>query len=66
MKVTVIPIVIGALGTVTKSLIKGLGDLGKKILLGLATIISTGHTEKRQSRTLENKCEEKQLCGYFK
>ena len=30
MKVTVIPIVIGALGTVTKRLIKGLEDLKKR------------------------------------
>ena len=30
MKVTFIPIVIGALGTVTKVLIKGLADLEKK------------------------------------
>ena len=27
MKVTIVPIVIGALGTVTKGLLKGLGDL---------------------------------------
>ena len=30
MKVTIIPIVIGALGTVTKDLVQGLGDLEKK------------------------------------
>ena len=30
MKVTVIPIVIGALGTVTKGLIKGVEDLGMR------------------------------------
>ena len=28
MKVTIVPIVIGALGTVTKGLLKGLDDLG--------------------------------------
>ena len=27
MKVTIVPIVIGALGTITKGLLKGLGDL---------------------------------------
>ena len=27
MKITIVPIVIGALGTVTKGLLKGLGDL---------------------------------------
>ena len=40
LKVTVIPIIIGALGTVTKGLIKGLEDLGIK---GQVEIIQTTH-----------------------
>ena len=39
MKVTMIPIVIGALGTVTKGLLQGMGDL--EIRGGVETIQST-------------------------
>ena len=38
MKVTIIPIVIGALGTVTKGLLKGLEDL---VITGLGETIQT-------------------------
>ena len=31
MKVTIVPIVIGALGTVTKGLLKGLEDFGGRV-----------------------------------
>ncbi len=39
MKVTIVPIVIGALGTVTKGLLKGLEDLevsGRVVLMALS------------------------------
>ena len=47
MKVTIIPIVIGAFGTVTKVLLKGLEDLGSWRTCGDYRIIENGHnTEK--------------------
>ena len=50
MKVTFIPIVIGALGTVTEGLIKGLGDLeirGREEIIQTYSIIQNGqNTEK--------------------
>ena len=54
IKVTIIPIVIGALGTVTKGLIQGLGDL--KITGRVETIQSTTllRTARILRRVLEN------------
>ena len=47
MQVTIIPIVIGAFGTVTKGLLKGLEDLGVGGRVETIQIIENGHnTEK--------------------
>ena len=46
MKVTIVPIVIGALGTVTKGLLKGLGDLeigGQMETIKTTVIAENGH-----------------------
>ena len=50
MEVTIIPIVIGAFGTVIRGLLKGLEDLEKRGRVGTiqtTTLMRTARTEKR-------------------
>ena len=54
MKVTIIPIVIGAFGTVTKRLVKGLEDL--KIGGRVETIQTTALLKTEESWRLEETC----------
>ena len=54
MKVTVIPIVIGAFGTVTKGLLKGLGELevgGRVEIIQTAALLKTARILKRVLET---------------
>ena len=56
MKVTVIPIVIGAFGTVTKGLIKGLEDLEIGGRMEIIQIIKLLKTARIRKRVLETWC----------
>ena len=50
MKVTIVPIVIGALGTVTKGLFKGLGDMevgGRVETIQMTTLLRTARILRR-------------------
>ena len=54
MKVTIIPIVIGAFGTVTKGLLKGLGDLevgGRAETIQTTTLLTTARILRRVQET---------------
>ena len=55
MKVTIIPIVIGAFGTVTKGLLKGLEDLeagGREENIQTTTLLRTARILKRDLRRI--------------
>ena len=52
MKVTIVPIVIGALGTITKGLLKGLEDL--EVGGRVETIQTTAKTDVKNSRGVNN------------
>ena len=57
MKVTIIPIVIGAFGTVTKGLLKGLVDLevgGRMEIIQTTTLLRTARILSRVLKTSED------------
>ena len=59
MKVTVIPIVIGAFGTVTKGLLKGLGELevdGRVETIQTTALLKTSRILRRVLETRETCC----------
>ena len=56
MKVTIIPIVIGAFGTVTKGLLKGLEDLEVGGRVDIIQTTSLLRTARILSRVLETNC----------
>ena len=56
MKVTIVPIVIGALGTITKGLLKGLEDLkigGRAETIQMTALLRTARILKRVLETWE-------------
>ena len=59
MKVTIIPIAIGAFGTVTKGLLKGLEDLevgGRVETIQTTALLRTGQNTEKSSWRLEKTC----------
>ena len=54
MKVTIVPVVIGALGTITKGLLKGMEDLevgGRVETIQMAALLSTARIPRRVPET---------------
>ena len=54
MKVTIVPIVIGALGTITKGLLKGLEDLevgGRVVTIQMTALLRTTRILRRVLKT---------------
>ena len=73
MKVTIVPIVIGALGTVTKWLLKGLGDLeidGRVATIQTTALLRTARILRRVLETwgdlLSLKPQWKTICWHWR
>ena len=61
MKVTIVPIVIGALGTITKGLLKGLGDL--EVGGRVETIQTSAKLPNKRCTCVNNRCIRSKISG---